>query len=252
MRRPSRFALGLGAAALLAFGVRLALGLAADVPNGLGDDVWYHWVANGLVDGRGFSDPFHSLGPHGLVFGSAGKPLPTAFHPPLFPVLLAGFSEVGLRSYTAHQAVGWALGAGTVVVLGLIGRRLAGERAGLLAALAGALYIPMAINDALLRSESLYGLAIALVVLAAIHFRELPGARRSALLGAAIGVAALTRAEAIVLVVLLAPLVLRAAPNRWRLLAASAAAAAVLVVPWSVRPRSSSTGRCSSPPRTGR
>lgn len=235
MRRPLRFWLGLGGIALLAFAVRVALGLAADVPNGLGDDVWYHWVANGLVDGRGFSDPFHSLGPHGIVFGSAGKPLPTAFHPPLFPMLLAGFSEVGLRSYTAHQIVGCALGAGTTVVLGLIGRRLAGERAGLLAALAGALFLPMAINEALLRSESLYGLTIALVLLAAIHLRERPDARRAGLLGAAIGVATITRAEAILLLAMLAPLVVRAAPRGWRRLGACAAAAAVLVVPWSVR-----------------
>jgi dolichyl-phosphate-mannose-protein mannosyltransferase len=233
--RPSRFWLGLAALTLLAFAVRLAYGLAADLPRGLGDDIWYHSVANGLVDGRGFSDPFRSIGPNGILFGTAGDPIPTAFHPPLFPWLLAVLSELGLRSYTAHLALGWAFGAGTVLVIGLIGRRLGGERAGLLAALAGALYLPLAINDSLGMSESLYGLTIALVLLAALRFHERPDARRAAWLGAAIGVAALTRKEALVLVVLLAPLVVRAAPRGWRRLGITAAVAVVLLLPWSIR-----------------
>src|SRR4051794_15198031 len=130
-----RFGLYLAGIALLGLGVRLGYALALPVSHGAGDDVWYHTVANGLVDGRGFTDPFTSLGPHGkLLLGTAGERIPTAFHLPLFPALLAAGSELGADSYRAHQVMGCLLGSGTVAVVGLIGRRLAGERAGLLAA----------------------------------------------------------------------------------------------------------------------
>jgi 4-amino-4-deoxy-L-arabinose transferase-like glycosyltransferase len=203
------------------------------VPQGFGDDVWFNVVANGLVDGRGFSDPFQSLSAGGaVVFGSLGDPIATAFHPPLFPALLAVFSAVGLDSYTAHQVVGCALGAATVVAIGLIGRRLGGDRAGVAAAAVAALFLPFAEREALLQSESLYGLLIALSLLAALRLRERPTPRRALALGAAIGLAALTRQEALLLVPLLA------APIAWRrprTLALVCAAVAVLCLPWCVR-----------------
>ena len=225
--------LRLGAIALLGFAVRVVYGLVADVPNGFGDDVWYHGVANGLVDGRGFSDPFSSIGPGGAVaFGSGGEAITTAFHPPLFPALLAIPSAIGLDSYTAHQIVGCAIGAAAVVVIGLVARRLAGDTACLAAALIAAVFIPMISRDALLQSESLYGLLIALSLLAALRLREEPTVRNGLLLGAAIGLAALTRGEGLLLVPLLAvPLAWR----RPRVLAVTCAAVALVCLPWAVR-----------------
>jgi hypothetical protein len=216
--------------------VRLGYAFALPVSHGAGDDVWYHTVANGLVDGRGFTDPFVSLGRHGeLLLGTAGERIPTAFHLPLFPALLAAGSELGADSYRAHQVIGCLLGAGTVAVVGLIGRRLAGERVGLLSAGAAALYLPLAINDAVLRSESLYGLLIAATLLLVLRLRESPTWRRAAALGAVLGLAALTRSEALLLALLLAPLVWRAGGRRARNLLVIAGAIAVVVLPWCVR-----------------
>jgi hypothetical protein len=225
--------LRLGAIALVGFAVRVAYGLIANVPNGFGDDVWFHSVANGLVHGRGFSDPFSSIGPSGaVVFGTAGDPIVTAFHPPLFPALLAIPSALGLDSYTAHQIVGCAIGAAAIVPIGLVARRLAGDRACLAAAAIAAVFIPMISRDALLQSESLYGLLIALSLLAALRLRDEPSARNGAWLGIAIGLAALTRGEALLLVPLLAvPLAWR----RPRLLAITLAAVVLVCLPWSVR-----------------
>ena len=226
----------LAAIALAGFAARVGYGLAADVPSGFGDDVWFHSVANGLVHGRGFSDPFHSLSASGaLVFGDTGTTVPTAFHPPLFPALLALFSAVGLDTYTAHQIVGCALGAAAVYVIGLVGWRLAGPRAGIGAAVIGAVFIPLISRDALLQSESLYGLLIALALLAALRLRDDPtSARRAIELGALIGLAALTRGEALLLLVVpLLLLLARRAPART---SAIAIATAILVcVPWSIR-----------------
>jgi 4-amino-4-deoxy-L-arabinose transferase-like glycosyltransferase len=232
-----RFRIVLAVLTLLGFGARLAYGLSADVPNGFGDDVWYHTVANGLVHGRGFSDPFNSLVHGAVTFGQGGTPIPTAFHLPLFPALLALFSAVGIDSYTAHQAVGCALGAGTVAVAGLIGRRVAGDRAGLTAAAIAAVFLPLVTRDALLMSESLYGLLIALALLATLRLRERPSARRALALGAVIGLATLTRTEAVLLVLLLAmPAILGGGrERRVANIALVCAAVTVICAPWCVR-----------------
>jgi 4-amino-4-deoxy-L-arabinose transferase-like glycosyltransferase len=235
---PRRFRTALAAVALAGFAIRVAYALIADVPRGFGDDVWYNAVARGLVHGRGFSDPFRSLSESGaVVFGNGGDPIVTAFHPPLFPALLAIPSALGLDSYTAHQIVGCALGAATVVAIGLVARRLLDERAGIAAAAVAAVFLPLVTREALLQSESLYGLLIALSLLAALRLRERPAARRGAALGLAIGLAALTRSEALLLVpALAAPIAWRAERGR-RLVpfALACVAVAVVCLPWCVR-----------------
>jgi MYXO-CTERM domain-containing protein len=234
-----RFRLALAALALLGFALRVVYALFADVPHGFGDDVWFHGVANGLVDGHGFSDPLHSLSPAGSIdFGLYGKPIATAFHPPLFPALLAIASAVGLDSYTAHQVVGCALGASALPVMALVGRRLGGERAGLAVAAVGAVFVPFMAREALLLSEAVYTPLIALTLLAVLRLRERPDGRRALELGALIGLAALTRGEALLLVVMLAlPAAWAFAGSGRRVRTAALAVAATVVVclPWCVR-----------------
>src|SRR5206468_5751602 len=125
--------------------------------------------------------------------------------PPLYPALLALFSWTGLDTYAAHRIVSCVLGAVAVVLIGMLGRRVAGDRIGLLAGAIAAVYPALWMLDASLRSESLYLPLIALVLLLAYGLRDRPGWRRAALLGAAIGLAALTRSEALLLVPLLLP-----------------------------------------------
>ncbi|MEA2430275.1 MAG: hypothetical protein QOI19_748 [Thermoleophilaceae bacterium] len=232
-----RFRIVLAALTLLGFAVRVAYALAADVPKGFGDDLWFHSVANGLVHGRGFSDPFNSVVHGALVFGNTGPPSPTAFHPPLFPALLAIPSAVGLDSYTAHQIVGCALGAAAIPVMGLVGRRLAGEAAGVAAAAIAAVFIPIVARDSLLLSESVYGLLIALTLLCFLRLRERPSARRALELGAVIALAALTRSEALLLLLLLAaPLAFALERGRrLRTFALVCVATVVVCLPWCVR-----------------
>jgi hypothetical protein len=234
---PARFWLALGGIALVALALRIAYGHAAHLPTGFGDDIWFHAVANGLADGRGFTRPFESEVGGQVVFGLQGHAIPTAFHLPLFPTLLAVGSKLGLTSYDAHQAIGCAFGAATVVLLGLIGRRLGGDRLALLAALIGALYAALVANDSVTMAESLYGALIAFVILAAlrVHARPTPG--RLVALGAGIALAALTRGEGLLLLPLLAaPLVWRAAgEQRMRALAIVTLATVVVMAPWCIR-----------------
>lgn len=182
---------------------------------GLGDASYYHGLAQALGDGRGFIDP---------AFGS-----PTALHPPLFPLVLAIPSALGLDSYNAHRVVVCLIGTGTIVGVGLLARHVAGDRAGLLAAALAALSPVLVSADSAVMSETLLGLLVVLCALCAYRLRERPTAARAALLGALIGLAALTRGEALLLVLLLLP---------WQQPKSAALvvlACAVVLAPWTIR-----------------
>src|SRR6476661_7912070 len=84
-----------------------------------GDARTFHELANSIAGGHGFVRAFD-----GRV---------TADHPPLYPLYLSLFSLVGLKSWAAHRVASCLLGAATVAVVGLLGRRVGGERAGLVA-----------------------------------------------------------------------------------------------------------------------
>src|ERR687894_349426 len=88
--------------------------------------------------------------------------------------------------------------------LALIARRLAGDRAGLAAAAIAAVYPILIAADGAPMSEALYGLLVATGLLLALRLHERGDLLSAAGLGAAIGIAALTRSEALGLIPLLA------------------------------------------------
>lgn len=213
--------LALIAAAGLAARLAYALLLVKSKPL-LGDALEFHLQANLLADGHGYIQPF--------LYQAKGIARASADKPPLYPFLEAGVSLLGGRTWAWHQLVGCVAGTGTVVVVGLVGRRAAGPRAGLIAAGLAAVYPLLVAADGSLRSESVYALCIALVLLAALAYRDAPSGRRAALLGIAIAAAALTRGEALVLLVFLAlPLC------GWRRSGVAALACVVVLAPWLAR-----------------
>ena len=194
-----------------------------------GDASYYHYGANLLAEGKGFINPLNYV-----LFGQRSQ---SGTHPPLYMTYLAAWSLVGLKTALWHRLVSCVLGAATVGLIGLLGRRLAGDRAGLLAAVLAAAYPPLWLNDAALLSETAAAFAVVLVFLAVERFRDAPTAARASQLGAALAVAVLGRAELVVLLPFVAiPLVLRAAGlstrDRWFRIGAMAAAAIVLIGPW--------------------
>jgi 4-amino-4-deoxy-L-arabinose transferase-like glycosyltransferase len=213
--------LALIAAAGLAARLAYALLLVKSKPL-LGDGLEFHLQANLLADGKGYIQPF--------LYQAEGIARASADKPPLYPFLEAGVSLLGGRTWAWHQLVGCLAGTGTVAVVGLVGRRAGGPRAGLIAAGLAAGYPLLVAADGSLRSESVYALCIALVLLAALAYREAPSVRGAALLGAAVAAAALTRGEALALLVLLAlPLC------GWRRAGVAAVACGVVLAPWLVR-----------------
>jgi 4-amino-4-deoxy-L-arabinose transferase-like glycosyltransferase len=195
-------------------------------PPGLDDQYYFSALPKLLADGEGFIAPFK------FIFD--GVEVPTAEHPPLYSVVLALPALVGLDSPDAQRLAGSVFGAVTILALGLLGRRLAGDRAGLLAAGIAAVYPTLIAADGALMSETLYGALFALTLLAAYRLVELPSLGRAATLGAVGALTALTRGEALVLLpLLLVPLLRRPAGPRAALVAL--VAFGLVLAPWTVR-----------------
>ena len=167
--RPKRgFALRLAGLAAAGVGLRaLYLFTVGRDVTGAGDWHFYHWQANLIAEGRGFIEPFKFLFDHHVS--------PSAGHPPLYPLALAVVSKLGGTGELSHRALGLILGACTIVLVGLLGRRAGGERLGLLAAGLCAVYPLMIAVDGALMSETLYGPLVAVALLAAWRMLDRPG-----------------------------------------------------------------------------
>ena len=113
-------------------------------PPGLDDQFYFSALPKLLADGHGFVAPFKLYFQHVSVA--------TAEHPPLYSVVLAGPSLIGLDSPDAQRLAGSVFGAGTIALVGLLGRRLAGDRAGLIAAGIAAVYPTLIAADAAVSS----------------------------------------------------------------------------------------------------
>lgn len=226
--RPRGFAVRLAAVAAAGAGLRALYlqTLARDV-TGIGDWHFYHRQANLIADGMGFVDPFQ------LELGNDG---PSAGHPPLYPLVLSFVSRLGATGTLSHRALGIGLGALTIVLVGLLGRRLWDERLGLAAAAVAAAYPVFVAVDGALMSETLYSPLVAGILLCALALLRRPALPLAALLGVLIGLAALTRSEALLFVPLLAlPVALTRQRGRVALAVAATLACVLTVAPWTVR-----------------
>lgn len=228
------FRLRLAAVAAVGLGIRLwaVETWYRQLPLGFSDNFFYSVQANALADGKGFVDPF--------LYDATGVVEPSASHPPLYSAYLAIWSLLGFETAGWHRVASCCLGVVTIVLVALVARRLAGDRAGLLAAVAAAVFPPLWIADGTIVAESLYAPMMAAVVLAALRLAERRDVASAALLGVAIAVGALTRSEGFALVVLLVlPLLLVLRSVSWRdraRLAVVAGVACVAVIsPWTIR-----------------
>jgi len=199
----------------------------------VGDQIFYNAAANRLADGDGFVVPFDEDDP-----GRAGTG-PAADHPPMTVIVLAPVSWITGQNPNAQRLTMALLGTVAVAAIGLVGRAVAGDRAGLIAAGIAAVYPNLWVNDGLVMSETLSVLSVVLALLLAYRYLRRPTAGVALALGVVGGVAALTRAELILLLPLLVvPTVLLVRtveqPERVQNIVISLAAAALLVGPWAV------------------
>jgi 4-amino-4-deoxy-L-arabinose transferase-like glycosyltransferase len=228
-----RFGVKLALVALVALAIRILfiVIVAPSVPQ-LGDASAYHLLAENLAHGRGYIRPFD--------FQRLGLLHPTAEYPPLFPAMLSVAARLGVHSVDGQRIVCACIGAVTVTIVGLLGRHVATPTVGLIAAAIAAISPMLFLSESILMAETLYVALVAVMLLLAYQAIASPSYWRFVALGAVIGFAALTRAEGLLLgLILVIPLCIRlvnTAVGRRVLFAMTAIGIAVLViVPWTAR-----------------
>jgi 4-amino-4-deoxy-L-arabinose transferase-like glycosyltransferase len=230
VRRPSRWWTGLIAIAALGLTVRLGYVFIYQYHVHIGgDSYYYHYGANLLADGKGFIQPYDYYQRHWTV--------QAAEHPPLYIVILALESLCGGRSYTDHQVLSCLIGTITIFVIGYTAKELFGKGAGIFAAVIVAIYPYFWFNDGGILSEGTAQLTTAVTVLVAYRFWKHRSVKGAIWLGVWIALATLSRAEAILLpVLLMVPLVLFMKGLAWKrrimLILVSGFASIVVLGPW--------------------
>ncbi|MDX6733304.1 MAG: hypothetical protein QOC54_3252 [Baekduia sp.] len=231
-----RWMTGAGFAALIALALVLRL-LYVDATPGYAlrhDARDYELHAQSIAVGEGYS--------RHVAYGR-----PTAFRPPGYPYFLAGvYRMAGVERATQPRRIHVArvaqafVGAAVVALIGLLGTLLWGRRTGLVATALGAIYVPLILVGGAVMSEPLFAVAMLAALAAAIMHRRSPRRYRYAVLtGFLTGLAVLTRANAVILLIPLGLAVWDGRPRwAWASLGppiALVVAAIVTVTPWTIR-----------------
>jgi hypothetical protein len=248
--RWSRFATALLLITVAGLGVRLVF-IATAAPEKLGGDaLYYHEGAKLLADGEGYIDPYRYLfgGKEQVTLASGevvevvtpvGHTEPTAGHPPVYVTYLGAVSWLGFDSVRDHQVASALLGAVSIVLAGLLGRALVSERVGLLAAGLTAIYANIWINDGLVMSETAAITLAFLATLVGLRFWREATVRNAVWFGLAGGLAALSRAELVLYIPIVAAVAVWRAPVAWRTrivrFAVVGVVSVAVITPWIVR-----------------
>ena len=215
----------LGVAARVAY-VLLVL---EDVPPGL-DAIWYALQGGSIRDGTGYVHPPTLFEPNQVA---------TAGFPPAYPAYQALWQWLLDGGPTSVRLAGIVPGAATIALTGVLGRRVAGPAAGLLAAGLVALDPSLIAADGSTMSENLSVLLVVAVlgVASSLLVAETPRWPLVVGLGVLSGVAVLTRPDLLLLAGFVSlALLLRAGPvaHRFRSVAVLGLTVAV-VLPWAFR-----------------
>jgi hypothetical protein len=213
--------------------LRILWALKAQEPVELRDPVLYLILGDQLAEGNGYTYGF------GVDQGT------TAYYPPGYPLVLGAVVWL-VRLLPGEAAVFdvaiWlnvALSVATIGLVFLLGRRLAGDRVGLVAAGAWALWPNLVFHSGVVLTETLFLFLLVLMLIVLLGdpgAARLPGRARLVTVGVLFGLTLLVRPVSAVI----APVFLilwwgagvRAA--LWRLALVGVATVAVLV-PWSIR-----------------
>lgn len=229
------FRIWVAVACTVGLGVRLTYALVVKAGAALvGDAFFYHWQAVLLLHGKWFYGPFN------FFYHYPAIELPSAQHPPLFPVTLTLGDAFGLGSVREQLVLVCLMGTVTIALVAWVAKEIAGPRAGSVSAVVAALYPGLWIYDGEVMSEAELMVLVALTLLVAYRFWREPTLGRAGVLGLCCALCALTRSEMVLLLpLLLVPLVAGrrhlAAALRWRMAGIGLLAAAAAFTPWVAR-----------------
>lgn len=165
------------------------------------------------------------------------EPVDTALHAPGFALLLTPLVWLGIDTYDGLRMAVAVLGAAGVAAVALLGRRLGGDRVGVVAGAIAALHPLVWVNDVVLMPEGLMVVGVVGVALLAYRVHDDPTPANAVRLGLAIGAVTLWRNEALSALAFVAlPVLLghRHLASRARVarLALVVAATALVLAPW--------------------
>ncbi|MFZ2641477.1 MAG: glycosyltransferase family 39 protein [Verrucomicrobiia bacterium] len=183
------------------------------------DERVYDGIAQGLAEGKGFvATGYNST--------------------PLLPMLLALLYKLFGHSYTVARMAQAIIGAATCVLTAAIARRLFGRRVAWCSGLTLAFYPPMVYLAGVLYMENLFAFCLALSAYTLLRLSQQPTAGHAVLVGVCLGLAALSRSVALVLIPFAALVPLLSASD-WRRRVGLGAlvwlVAAGTIAPWTVR-----------------
>jgi 4-amino-4-deoxy-L-arabinose transferase-like glycosyltransferase len=173
------------------------------------------------------------------VITQVGHVEPTAGHPPVYVMYLGVFSALGFTSLGAHQAASIVLGAASIVLAGLLGRSWRNERVGLIAAFLTAVYANIWVNDLVVMSETAAIFFTFVATLFGLQFVRQPSRGNAALFAVAAALAALSRAELLLFLPIVAAVALWRAPLPWKerifRYAIAGVVCCLVLAPWVIR-----------------
>ncbi len=220
--------------AIFALGLGLRLDYAIRAPNHPVDDARaYARISRALYRGEGFTQG-DGPGYHHLQ--------PASNYSPGLPLLTAGVYEVwGSADEEAARIVFALLGSLAIPLAFLLGRRLAGPNAGLVAALPTAIYPALLEYGGMLMTEPLGTAVLAALILCFVRACELKRPQTWACTGLLLGALAMLRPEYAVLIPVLPALGVLLLRNEGPIKnalvgpAIALACVCVLVLPWTIR-----------------
>jgi 4-amino-4-deoxy-L-arabinose transferase-like glycosyltransferase len=162
----------------------------------------------------------------------------TFFRAPLYVYLLGGLYRLLGDSLWVGRLFGLVIGAASLTMTFLIARRIFTRRTALVAVSLQALCPIMIYFEGELLLDALFTLLVQIVLYRTILWLERPTPHRMFWVGIALGVAAITRPTALVIVIALLPFLVgmvKGWPSRFKNLAALALGAALLIGPVFVR-----------------
>lgn len=204
-----------------------------------GDQFFYTRAADALAKGEGFVSPYHDLAIRAGLAEPGSVASHAADHPPLTAIVVApaSFLPGGRGEHLFEQRfIMCAVGAAVIVMIGLLGREIAGRGVGLTAATIAALYPGFWINDGLVMAESLTVLMVTGALWAGVRYRRAPSTRIAVELGVWLALAGLARAESLLLCLLVVVPLMWVTHAAWRerviRTAITAIAVVVVLAPW--------------------
>lgn len=220
------------AAVLIRIPVALWMGDQVTVLPGIQDQVSYDALARSLLNGQGYSftKNWYPFTPPNT---------PTAHWSFLYPLYLAGiYAVTGYHPLAARLIQGAVGGALLCFLVYKIGRRVADENTGLVAAGLAAVYGYFIYYNVALMTETLSVVLILITLYLSMELKENPIPIRWVGLGLSLGLAALLRQT----VLLFAPFLLfwlftelRARGIRWWYFALPVAIIFLVIIPWTLR-----------------